>query len=210
MATPKLAKWAKGALDSLRSVISFNSASNIVMTPSNRLVVLVKKASVDRAIPEAGDILLIGGANGGLLDVLSSKKALADAHLLNALNVEVPDECCSDFVHAEYAPEDCGKVNTGFGPLAMLRIAFDRVVILTDDLFDAMFKASENMVSERNGRTVVEIDHPKGEYMMFLTEEEFEEIVESGDCSFPFQVDHVRQAFALNGEMPKPVGFYAD
>ena len=181
-------------LTELEQTRAFISATNIVMNPKNEVLLGILHKGVQRQIPEGGDFVLIGGANGGLLPMPYDLKDLANMHLSN-VGIFVSESQCSPFLPAEYDKAAVnGLLKTPFGvDSAVKRIAFDRVVQLSkDQAGNVNLKPSQ---------------HAKIAELRWVNQTDFLTIAHSKNCSFPHQVEHVLEAFALGGRLSKSIGW---
>jgi hypothetical protein len=165
------------------------SATNIVIGPDGRLLLIVRSNAEERAIPEPGDLALVGGFNT-VVNGPTMFGAVADAHLKAILGLTVQQEQCSDFLPCEYDMENTdGPLNTPFGVLDIKRVAFDRIVLLDE------------------GDVARITPQGKARDIVWMTETEFRHTIAKdgyGGISFPYQIEHVLAGFRFAGQRRVP------
>ena len=153
------------------------SATNIMFFPDGDLLLGVRSNAEVRSIPEPGDLALIGGFNTVVAGPAMFRDA-ADAHAKAQLGIVLTPDQCSGFLPCEYEMADISEpLKTPQGALNIKRVEFDRIVVLTDEQVTAL--------------------KPQGKLRDYLkvSREEFNNMVDGGDISFPHQVEHVRMVF---------------
>ena len=102
------------------------SATNIIFGPDGRLLLGVRSNAEQRAIPEPGDLALVGGFNT-VLDGPAMWADVANAHAKAQLGIDLTPEQCSPFLPCEYdMAEITEPLKTPQGELVIKRVAFDR------------------------------------------------------------------------------------
>lgn len=153
-----------GVATMIRSWMAW-SATNIMFGPDGKLLLGVRSNAEPRAIPEAGDVALVGGFNT-VIDGPAMFRDVADAHAKVQLGIVLTPEQCTGFLPCEYEMADMdGPLKTPQGVLNIKRVAFDRIVVLTEEQVAAIVPTGKL-------RDVV-----------WATREEFEAMVEAGTLS---------------------------
>lgn len=157
------------------------SATNICFSEVDGQVKLLLgvRGQPAASIPEPGQYCLIGGFNT-VVPGPAMFEDVADAHLKAQLGLLPGQFLASGFLPCEYHMREITEsLKTAVGPLHIKRVAFDRVVWVGED--------------------EIETIKPQGKLsdVRWVTKEEFDALVNTGQLSFPHQVDHVFEAFRI-------------
>lgn len=177
----------------IRSWLAY-SATNIIFAEIDGKVELLLgiRTNPAESIPEPGDHCLIGGFNHQIYPSPSMLADVADGHAVGQLGIRLEPGQCSPFLACEYdMAKILGSLKTPYGEVHIKRVAFVRMVMLDAD-------------------QVTQIT-PQGKInaIRWVTREEFEALAQSGELSFPHQLEHVRKAFvwARDGDIPRNVSW---